>query len=80
MRKTFLDEGKLGGLVAIRYTLKEELMVAQGGRWGIFREFEMNMYTLLYLKWVTNKDLLYSTGNSAKYVITIKLGKGFEKE
>ena len=23
------------------------------------------MYTLLYLKWVTNKDLLYSTGNSA---------------
>ena len=25
----------------------------------------MFMYTLLYLKWVTNKDLLYSTGNSA---------------
>ena len=22
-------------------------------------------YTLLYLKWITNKDLLYSTGNSA---------------
>ena len=21
------------------------------------------MYTLLYLKWITNKDLLYSTGN-----------------
>ena len=22
----------------------------------------MDMYTLLYLKWTTNKDLLYSTG------------------
>ena len=25
------------------------------------------MYTLLYLEWITNKDLLYSTGNSAQY-------------
>ena len=24
------------------------------------------MYTLLYLKWVANKDLLYSAGNSAQ--------------
>ena len=23
------------------------------------------LYTLLYLKWITNKDLLKSTGNSA---------------
>ena len=27
------------------------------------REFGIDMYTLLYLKWITNKDLLYSTGN-----------------
>ena len=27
---------------------------------GIVREFGMDMYTLLYLKWVTKKDLLYS--------------------
>ena len=26
----------------------------------------MNMYTLLYLKWITNKDLRYSTGNSVQ--------------
>ena len=26
----------------------------------------MDMYTLLYLKWITNKDLLYSTGNSVQ--------------
>ena len=25
------------------------------------------MYTLLYLKWITNKDLLYSTENSAQW-------------
>ena len=38
-----------------------------GGRMqeGIAREFGMDMYTLLYLKWITNKDLLDSTGNSA---------------
>ena len=27
---------------------------------GIVREFGKVMYTLLYLKWVVNKDLLYS--------------------
>ena len=38
-----------------------------GGRAGegTVREFGMDRYTLLYLKWVTNKGLLYSTGNSA---------------
>ncbi|KAB0345981.1 hypothetical protein FD755_024367 [Muntiacus reevesi] len=25
------------------------------------------IHTLLYLKWITNKDLLYSTGNPAQY-------------
>ena len=29
----------------------------------IAREFQMDMYTLLYLKWITNKDLPCSTGN-----------------
>ena len=33
-----------------------------GGRVGeqTVREFGMDMYTLLYLGWITNKDLLYS--------------------
>ena len=26
----------------------------------------MDMSTLLYLKWITNRNLLYSTGNSAQ--------------
>ena len=33
---------------------------------GIVREFGVDMYTLLYLKRITNKDLLYSTGNSVQ--------------
>ena len=32
---------------------------------GIFREFGMDMYMLLYLKEITSKDLLYSTRNFA---------------
>ena len=40
--------------------IASELMVTTGEGWGeeIVREFEINMYTLLYLKWITNKDLL----------------------
>ena len=33
---------------------------------GIVREFGIAVYTLLYLKWITNKDLLYSMGNTAQ--------------
>ena len=44
-------------------------MVTRGESWWgagrIVREFEIDMYTLLYLKWIANKNLLYSTGNSA---------------
>ena len=32
---------------------------------GLVREFGMDRYILLDLKWITNKDLLYNTGNSA---------------
>ena len=37
-----------------------------GMRERIVREFEMDVYTLLYFKWITNKDLLYSMWNSAQ--------------
>ena len=30
----------------------------------------MDMYTLLYLKWVTNKDILYSIRNSLLNVVS----------
>ena len=38
---------------------------------GIVREHGIDLYTQLYLKRITNKDLLYSTGNFAQYYVTI---------
>ena len=37
----------------------------------------MDMYTLLYLKWVTNKVLLYSTWNSAQCYVAAGMGGEF---
>ena len=48
-------------------------------REGIGREFGMDMYTLLYLKWITNKALLYSTGNSAQCFVVTQMEEGFGK-
>ena len=44
---------------------------------GRDREFGMDIYTLLYLKWKTNKDLLYSTGISAQYYVAAWMGGEF---
>ena len=41
---------------------------------GIIREFGTDMYTLLHLKWITNKDLLYSTENSAQCYVAAWMG------
>ena len=46
----------------------------------IVREFGMDIYTLLYLKWITNKDLLYSTGNSAQCYVAAWMGGEFGGE
>ena len=37
----------------------------------------MDTYTLLYLKGITNKDLLYSTGNSAQCYVAAWMGGEF---
>ena len=57
-------------------------MVAREKNGGeeIVREFGMDMYTLLYLKWKTNKDLLYSTGNSAQCDVAAWMGGEFRGE
>ena len=38
------------------------------------------MYTLLYLKWITNKDVLCSTGNSAQCYVAARIGGEFKRE
>ena len=45
---------------------------------GIFREFGKVMYTLLYSKWITKNDLLYSTWNSTQCCMPAWMGGGFE--
>ena len=59
--------------------LDNELMVAEGknreNRQGVWNR----LYTLLYLKWITNKDLLNSTGNSVQIYVTAWMGEEFEE-
>ena len=47
---------------------------------GIVREFGMDMYTVLYLKWIPNKDLLYNTWNSAQCHVAAWMGGEFGEE
>ena len=62
--------------------LENELKVARWEGWGegLVREFGIDRYTLLYLKWITNKDLRYSTGNSAQCYGAVWMGGEFSRE
>ena len=44
------------------------------------KEFGMDMYTLLHLKWITNKDLLHNTGDSALCYVAARMGGEFGGE
>ena len=59
--------------------LEKEFMVTRGKGVGerIVREFQIDMNTLLYSKWITNKNLLYSTGNSAQCYVATWMGEEF---
>ena len=35
----------------------------------------IEIYTLLYIKYITNLDLLYNTGNSSQYSVITYMGK-----
>ena len=41
----------------------------RGKRGKINQEFEINIYILLYIKQVTNKDPLYTTGHYTQYFV-----------
>ena len=47
---------------------------------GIKQKLGINIHTLLYIKQITNKDLLYSTGNSTQYSVITYMRKESEKE
>ena len=47
---------------------------------GVVREFGTEVYILLYLKQITSKDLLYSTGNSAQCYVAAWMGEEFGGE
>ena len=56
-------------------------MVTKGEGWeGINWEIGIDTYTLPYIKLITNKDLLYSTGNSAQCSVMGYMGKESKKE
>jgi len=56
--------------------LGTNLWLLMGEEWGeeIIRKFGMDTYTLLCLKWITNKHLLYSTGSSAQRHVATWMG------
>ena len=56
--------------------MKNKLIVTMGERkGGINWEIGIDIYTLLYIKWITNKDLLYSIGNYTQYSVITYTGK-----
>ena len=52
----------------------------ENGGGGINWEIGIDIYALLYIKQITNKDLLYSTGNSTQYFVMTYMGKESKKQ
>ena len=73
------DTNELFGSIEIE-TLKTNLQLPQGKGSGERLEFGINVYTLLYIKQIINKDLVYHTGHSTQYSVVIYMGRENEKE
>ena len=56
------------------------LLLGQSALTGIIREFGKVTYTLLNSKWMTSKDLLYSTWKSAQCYVTSWMGEGLGRK
>ena len=61
------------------YRKQQTNLPLQQGRMGegTVRKFGIDMHTVLYLRWIPNKDLLSSTGNSAQRYVTAWMGAEF---
>ena len=63
------------------YRCRKQTYSYQGVRGrGINWETGIQIYILLYVKQITNKDLLYSTWNSTQYSVITYMAKESEKE
>ena len=64
------------------HRFENKLMVTKGERCGggINYEFGINIYRLLYIKEITNKNLLCSTGNSTQYSVIAYMTKEYKKK
>ena len=62
--------------------IENSLVVAKGkgSRGGMDWEFGISRCKLLYIEWINNKVLLYSTGNYIQYPVINHNGKEYEKE
>ena len=42
--------------------------------------FGIDIYTLLYMEWMVNRDMLFGTGNSTQCNVITHMGRESEKE
>ena len=64
----------------LQHRLQKIIMVTKGKKWGgIKQEFGINIYTLPYIKQITNKDLLQSIGNYTQYFVITQKRKNMKK-
>ena len=61
---------------------REQTCGCQGGcsGGGMDREFGISRGKLVYIEWINNKVLLYSTGNYIQYLVINYNGREYEKE
>ena len=62
-------------------TSKPNLWLQRGNAWrGINWEVWIYMYTILYMEYISKKDLQHNRGKSTQYSVLIYMGKETEKE
>ena len=52
-----------------------KFMVTREEGWGASQGDQIDIYALLYKKYITNKDLLYSRGNASEYSVMAYIQK-----
>ena len=60
--------------------MENKFIVIGGKGGGISYDIGSDIYTLVYIQEITNKDLLYNTGNSTQYSVTTCMGKESKEE